>query len=145
MKVSVRRLKCARGFTLVDVLNATLLIAVITGGTTMLGQRTIARYQLNAAARTFAADVTLAKMRAIQTNAIATLKRESDRDYRAYGLPRQLPGAVRFDVASDDSVAFNGLGASADRTTGRFVLVNQYGDVREIHIYAAGGQEVLRL
>ncbi len=141
----MRHFKCARGFTLVDVVNATLLIGVIMGMTTMLGQRAIAGYQLNAAARTLAADVTLAKMHAIKTNAVATLKRESDRDYRTSGTPRQLPGAVRFDLASDDSVAFNGLGASADGTTSRFVLVNQYGDSREVHVYAAGGQEVRRL
>ena len=143
--MSMRHFKCTRGFTLVDVMNATLLTGVIMGMTTMLGQRAIASYQLNAAARTLAADVTLLKMHAIRTNTIATLKRESDRDYRVSGTPRQLPGAVRFDVASDDSCAFNGLGASADGTTGQFVLVNQYGDAREVHIYAAGGQEVRRL
>lgn len=141
----MRFMRCTRGFTMVDLINAMLLIALIMGMTTLLGQRAIARYQLNAAARTLVSDLTHAKMRAIQTNAVAKLTRESERDYRASGMPRQLPGAVRFDVGSADSVSFNGLGAVAGGGTRQFVLVNQFGDAREVHIYAAGGQEVRRL
>lgn len=143
--MSVNYVRCDRGFTLVDLVNAMMLIVLIMGGTTLMGQRAIARYQLNAAARTLAADVTHAKMRAIQTNAIASLARESNSFYRASGTPRQLPGAVRFDAVSADSVAFNGLGAVSDGATRQFVLKNQYGDAREVHIYAAGGQEVRKL
>ncbi len=98
----MRHLKCARGFTLVDVVIATLLIGVITGMTTMLGQRPIARYQLNAAAQTLTADLTLARMRAIKTNTIVTLKRESDRDYRMSGTPRQLKSSVKHCRTSSD-------------------------------------------
>ena len=50
---------------------------------------------------------------------------------------------VRFDeVTTVDSVAFNGLGAVTDGATVSFVLVDSYGEKREVRVYAAGGQEV---
>ncbi len=128
-----------------DVINALLLVAVVLGMTAMLGRRAIARYQLQAAARMLVADMSRVKTRAIQTNAVTVVYRESDRDYRASGTPRRLPVMVRFDQVSSDTVAFNGLGAVADGATRRFVLVTTFGDAREVFIYAAGGQEVRKL
>ena len=141
----MKRIRCSRGFTMVDMINALILMAVLMGMSAMLGRRTVARYQLNAAARMLSVDMTRVKTQAIQTNAVTTVLRESDRYYRASGMARQLPRLVRFDAVSADSVAFNGLGAVTDGVTHRFVLITSYGDAREVFVYAAGGQEVRKL
>ena len=138
-------LRCKRGFTIADLVNAMLLFAVIIGITATLGRRAVARYQLNSAARMLAVDVRRVKTRAIQTNAITTVAIESDRYYRASGLPRQLPAMVRFDEVSSDSVSFNGLGGVAGGGTRHFVLTTSSGEAREIFVYAAGGQEIRKL
>jgi Tfp pilus assembly protein FimT len=135
-------LTCRRGYTLVDQAVMLLLIGVVLGITGPLSRRAIARYQLNAAVHELAADLAQAKMRAIQSNAVAAVIRESDRDYRVAGSARHLPGMVRFDDTSADTVSFNGLGAVTDGTSKRFILVNSLGASQEIRIYAAGGQEV---
>ncbi len=138
-------LRCKRGYTLVEMTVVLLLIGAAMGTTGPLSRRMVALYQLNAAAQTLAADLSQAKIRAIQSNALATLERESNRDYRAAGYPRRLPGMVRFDAESADTVVFNGLGAMSDGASHRFVLVNLFGESREIVIYAAGGHEVRKL
>ena len=138
-------LKCREGYTLVDAAFLLLLIGIVLGTTAPLSQRMIAKYQLNSAAQVLSADLAEAKVRAIQSNAVAKVIRESIRDYRVAGAPRQLPGMVEFDVSSADSMSFNGLGAITAGTSQLFVLVNRYGDSREIRIYAAGGLEVKRL
>lgn len=130
---------------MVDMAVVLLLIGAAMGTSGPLSRRVIAMYQLNTAAQTLAADLSQAKIRAIQSNALATVVRESNRDYRVEGYPRRLPGMVRFDVASTDSVVYNGLGAMGDGASHRFVLVNLFGESREIVVYAAGGHEVRKL
>ncbi len=141
----MNRLRCERGFTMVDLINTMLLVAVIMGMTALLGRRAVARYQLNAAVRMLSIDMARVKTRAIQTNALSAVARESDKYYRASGSPRELPSLVRFDETSADSVAFNGLGAVADGLTHRFILVTSFGYSKEVFVYAAGGQEIRKL
>jgi type II secretory pathway pseudopilin PulG len=138
-------LRCKRGYTLVDMAVVLLLIGAAMGTTGPLSRRMIALYQLNAATQTLTADLEQAKIRAIQSNALEAVARETGRDYRAAGYPRRLPGMVRFGEESADTVVFNGLGAMSDGTSHRFVLVNLFGETREIVIYAAGGHEVRKL
>lgn len=134
-----------KGYTLVEMVVVMTLLAVALGGSAPLSRRVISRYELNTAAQTLLADVARAKIRAIQTNAVTTVKLESNQYYRAADTPRQLPGLVKFADGSPDSVAFNGLGAVTAGAMVSFVLVEPYGGRREIRIYAAGGQEVLKL
>jgi len=136
--------RCERGYTLVDMAVVLILIGTVLGTTGPLSRRVVARYQLSTAVQTLVADLTQVKIRAIQSNAVVTLRRESNRDYRVAGAPRQLPGMVRFDGGSADSVAYNGLGALSGGSTQRFVLVNAFGETREIRVYASGGHEVRR-
>lgn len=137
--------RCQRGYTLVDTAVVLMLIGTVLSTTGPLSRRVVARYQLNTAVHTLVADLAQAKIRAIQSNAVATVRRESNRDYRVSGSPRQLPGMVRFDAASADSVVYNGLGALSGGSTQRFVLVNSFGETREVRVYAAGGHEVRKL
>ena len=141
----MRRIEGDRGYTAVDMIVALVLIAVILGMGTLLGQRALAMYQLNAAARMLVADMSRIKTEAIQTNSITSLNLQSDRDYRASNTPRRLPTMVRFGEASADTIPFNGLGGVADGGTRRLVLTTRYGYSREIYVYAAGGQEVHKL
>ncbi len=138
-------LRCQRGYTMIDLAVVLLLIGAALSTTGPLSRRVVARYELNTAAQTLAADLSQAQIRAIQSNALAVVARESIRRYRVASSPRRLPGMVRFDGESADSVVFNGLGAMSDGTTHRFVLVNSFGEAREVVIYAAGGHEVRRL
>jgi Tfp pilus assembly protein FimT len=138
-------LDCRKGYTLVDVAVLLLLIGIVLGTTAPISQRMIAKYQLNTAALVLSADLAEAKVRAIKANSVAKVLRESIRDYRVAGTPRQLPGMVQFDATSADSMSFNGLGAITAGTSQRFVLVNRFGDSREIRVYATGGLEVKRL
>jgi len=138
-------LRCERGYTLVDMAVVLLLLGTVLGTTGPLSRRVVARYQLNTAVQTLVADLAQAKIRAIQSNSVATVRRESNRDYRVSGSPRQLPGMVRFDTESADSVVYNGLGALSGGSTQRFVLVDSFGEEREIRVYAAGGHEVRKL
>jgi Tfp pilus assembly protein FimT len=130
---------------MIDTAVVLLLIGAAMSTAGPLSRRVVSRYQLNTAAQTLAADLAQAKIRAIQTNAVTTVRLESSRDYRASGYPRRLPSAVRFEATSADSVSFNGLGAVADGTTPRIVLVDPFGEAREIRVYASGGHEVRKL
>ncbi len=141
----MQSLMCKRGYTLADMAVVLILIGVTLGTTAPLSRRMIAGYQLNTAAQALASDLAEAKIRAIQSNALATVRLESGRYYRVAGAPRELPGMVEFASESADSVAFNSLGAVSDGSGRRFVLVNPYGGAREIRIYAAGGHEVKKL
>ena len=141
----MKRIQCTGGFTIADMVNSLLLIAVMMGMTATLGRRAVGRYQLSAAVRMLSMDVARVKTRSIQTNAVNDVFLESERGYRAAGTPRQLPLLVRFDEASSDTVSFNGIGAVADGATHRFVLVNAFGDSREVFVYASGGQEIRKL
>lgn len=138
----MNRVVSQKGYTLIEMLSVLTLLAIAMGSSTPLSRRVISRYQLNTAAQMLVSDLSQAKIRAIQTNAMATVKRESDRDYRASGAPRRLPSMVRFDEAAIDSVTFNGLGAVSDGATVSFVLIDSYGETREVRVYAAGGHEV---
>jgi Tfp pilus assembly protein FimT len=138
-------LACKRGYTMVDMAVVLLLIGAAMGTTGPLSRRMVALYQLNTSAQTLAADLSQAQIRAIQSNAMAAVTRESHRDYRVAGYPRRLPGMVRFDGESAESVTFNGLGAMSDGATHRFILTNLFGESREIVVYAAGGHEVRKL
>ena len=138
-------LRCKRGYTMVDMAVVLLLIGAAMGTTGPLSRRMVAMYQLNTAAQTLAADLSQTQIRAIQSNALATVSLESHRDYRAAGYPRRLPGMVRFGGESAESVTFNGLGATSDGATYRFILTNLFDESREIVIYAAGGHEVRKL
>ena len=141
----MRWLEERKGYSLIEVLVVLTLLAIVMGTLGPLSRRVIARYQLNTAVQMLQTDLAHAKIRAIQTNAYATVKLENSRYYRAAGAPRQLPGIVRFNGSTADSVSFNGLGAVADGVMVSFVLVNPYGESREIRVYAAGGQEVRKL
>lgn len=143
--VKKSRIGDQRGFSVPDLLNAMVLIAVLLGMGALLGQRAIAKYQLNAAAHMLVVDMSRVKTEAIQTNSVTSIDLRSERDYRASGMPRRLPLMVRFDDASADTVPFNGLGGVADGSTRRLVLTTRFGDSREIFVYAAGGQEVRKL
>jgi type II secretory pathway pseudopilin PulG len=138
-------LKCKRGYTLIDMAVVLLLMGAAMGTTGPLSRRVVARYQLNTAAHTLAADLAQAKIRAIQSNAVIPVYRESNRDYKVAGSPRRLPSQIRFDDASVDTVSYNGLGAMGDGASHKFILINGFGEVREICIYAAGGHEVRKL
>ena len=65
------------GYTLFELLAVLVVFGVITASTMLLGRRVIARQQLSGAARTLATDLARARIRAIQTNAPATIRRES--------------------------------------------------------------------
>lgn len=137
-------LRCRRGYTLIDVVVVLTLISAAVGVVSPLGWRVVARYQLNSAAQMLSADLVLARMTAIQTNAVASLQRVSDREYRASGHPRRLPSMVRFAAASADSIAFNGLGAVQDGESHSFRLYNTLGESVDVRVYAGGGHEVVR-
>ncbi|NIR46073.1 MAG: hypothetical protein GWN99_16725 [Gemmatimonadetes bacterium] len=131
-----------RGYTLVDMTVVLIIIGAVLSMSAPLSRRVIANYQLNTAVQTLTSDLAQTKIRAIQANEVSTVKLESESYYRAAGHPRELPGMVKFDGSSSDSVAFNGLGAVTDGTAHAFLLVNTYGETREVRIYAAGGHEV---
>ena len=138
-------LNCKRGYTMVEVAVVMTLIGGMMSMGGPLSRRVIANYQLNTAVQVLMSDLAQTKIRAIQSNAVSVVKRESNRDYRAAGHPRQLPRMVRFEDASADSVAFNGLGAVTDGTAHVFVLTNSFGETREVRVYAAGGHEARKL
>jgi hypothetical protein len=127
---------------MVDMAVALFIMGTALTTSGPLSRRVIATYQLNGAVQELVADLSQAKIRAIQSNSIATLRRESRRDYRVAGMPRRLPGMVRFEDTSADSVAFNGLGAVTDGAARVFLLTNVYGETRQVRVYAAGGHEV---
>ncbi len=136
---------CRRGYTMVEM---AVVLTLVAGALSMggpLSRRVIANYQLNTAVQMLMSDLAQTKIRAIQSNAVSVVKRESNRYYRAAGHPRQLPRMVRFGDASTDSVAYNGLGAVTDGRAHAFVLTNSFGEVREVRIYAAGGHEARKL
>ncbi len=133
---------CRRGYSLVDTAVMVLLIGTVLGTAAPLGQRVVANYQLNTAVQALSAEVAEAKIRAVKTNSVATVKRESAREYSVVGSWRKLPSKVRFDGASADSLAFNGLGALTAGATQSLVLVNTYDEKRELRVYAAGGHEI---
>ncbi len=137
--------RCRRGYTMIDLVVLLLLIAAVMGTTAPLSRRVVANYQLSTAVQTLVSDLSQTKVRAIQSNAVVTLRRESSRDYRAAGYPRRLPGLVHFDASSADSVTYNGLGAVSGGAARQLVLVNAYGESRRVRIYAAGGHEVQKL
>lgn len=130
---------------MIDLVVLLFLIAAVMGTTAPLSRRVVARYQLSTAVQTLVSDLSQTKVRAIQSNTVMTLRRESSRDYRAAGYPRRLPGLVQFDVSSADSVTYNGLGAVSDGAARELVLVNVYGESRRVRVYAAGGHEVQKL
>lgn len=142
--VEMNRARLTHGYTLVELLTVFVVMSVITASTTMLGQRVIARQQLSGAARTLATDLTRARMQAIQKNAPATVRRVED-GYRAAGDYHELPGGVRFDPESADSITFNTLGAVAGGGLRRFVLENRNGESWEVVILVGGAQEVRKL
>lgn len=109
-----------------------------------LTQHVVARYRLNAAAQTLVADLSRARMTAIQTNAVTVLERYSERDYRVADFPRQLPRTIYFGNSSAKSIAYNGLGALQDGLSHRFHLFNRFDETVEVRIYAGGGHEVVR-
>jgi hypothetical protein len=129
---------------MVDMAVVLLLTGTALSTTGPLSRRVVARYQLNTAVQTLLADLGQAKIRAIQSNAVATVRRESERDYRVTNYPRRLPRMVRFEAASVDSVSFNGLGAVTDGVAHVFILSNPY-ESKEVRVYAAGGHEVRKL
>ncbi|UCF21200.1 MAG: hypothetical protein JSU87_07385 [Gemmatimonadota bacterium] len=136
---------CRRGYSLVDTAVMVLLLGTVLGTAAPLGQRVVANYQLNTAVRALSSEVAETKIRAVKVNSVATVKLESNREYTVVGSWRQLPNMVRFDRASDDSLAFNGLGALTAGTTQRLVLVNRFDERRELRVYAAGGHEIRKL
>lgn len=138
----MRSLNCRKGYTLVDMAVVLILIGAALSMSGPLSRRVIANYQLNTAVQTLVSDLSQTKIRAIQANEISSVKLETESYYRAAGHPRELPGMVKFDGESADSVAFNGLGAVTDGMAHSFVLVNTYGEEREVRVYAAGGHEV---
>ena len=136
---------CRQGYSLVDTAVMVLLIGTVLGTTAPLGRRVVASYQLNTAAQALSAELAEAKILAVKTNSVATVMLESKNEYSVAGSWRQLPGMVRFDAASDDSLAFNGLGALTAGVTQRLVLVNKFDEKRELRVYAAGGHEIRKL
>jgi Tfp pilus assembly protein FimT len=140
----MKNLKCKRGHTLVDVAVVVTLIATAISTAGPLSRRVIARYQLNTATHVLATDLARARITAIKANAATAVLRTSDRDYRASGHPRQLPGLVRFTDSSADSLAFNGLGALQGGVTQRFELYTTFGESVEVRVYAGGGHEVVK-
>jgi Tfp pilus assembly protein FimT len=130
---------------MVDIAVVLFLIGAAMSVSGPLSRRVVASYQLTSAVQTLVSDLAQTKIRAIQSNAVSTVRRESDRDYRAANHPRRLPGMVRFESSSTDSVAYNGLGAVTDGAAHVFVLENVFGEAREVRVYAAGGHEVRKL
>lgn len=141
----MKRTLSARGYTMVEMIAMLTLMAAVTAVAVGLGRRVVTRYQLRAAVRTLSTDIARAKMKAIQTNAGATLSRDAEGMYRVPGSMRELPKRIRFDGESSDSVTFNGIGAVAEGGMRRFVLVSPYGESWEVRIYAGGGHETRRL
>ncbi len=140
----MRPLRCVRGFTMVDMVMVLLFMGVILATTAPLSRRLVADYQLNTATQTLMADISQAKIHAIQSNSIVPLRRNSNRQYRVPRTTRELPGMVRFKAESVDSVAYSGLGTLTQPSEGvrKFVLINSYGETREIRMYPGGGYEV---
>jgi hypothetical protein len=131
-----------RGFTLIDISVVLLMLGIALGLTAPMSRRIIARFELNSAAQTLTSDLEYAKIRAIQSNAVTVLWRETARDYRVDGRPRRLPAMVRFGDASVDSLRFNGLGATVDSGIQRLVLENSLGERLEVRVFSSGGYEV---
>jgi Tfp pilus assembly protein FimT len=140
----MKSLRCKRGHTLVDVAVVVTLIATAISTAGPLSRRVIARYQLSTATHVLATDLARARISAIKANDVTTVLRTTDRDYRASGHPRQLPGMVRFTDSSADSLAFNGLGAMQDGVAHRFELYNTFGESVEVRVYAGGAHEVVK-
>ncbi len=138
-------LSCRRGYTVVDLAVVMGIMATLMGTSGPLSRRVVSRYQLNSAVHSLAADLAQAKVRAIQTNAVVPVVRESGRVYQVDGHTRRLPGLVRFAPESAEALSFNGLGAMADGRTHTFVLTTSFGDAHEVRLYAAGGCEVRKL
>lgn len=134
-----------RGFTLIEMGVALTMLGVLMAMVVPLSRRIIARYELNSAAQTLSSDLAHAKIRAIQSNSITVLRRETLRAYRVADHPRRLPDMVRFDEASVDSLRFDGLGATLDGGLHLLLLENHFGDRVEVRVYASGGHEVRRL
>lgn len=134
-----------RGFTLVDIAVVLLMLGIALGMTVPMSRRIVARYELNAAAQTLSSDLAYAKVRAIQSNSVTVLRRETTREYRVDGRPRQLPDMVRFHDASVDSLRFNGLGATVEGGLKLLVLQNRFGERIEVRVYSSGGHQVRRL
>lgn len=144
-RTAMSLLRNERGFTIVDVAVVLFLLGVALSLTAPISRRIVARYELNTAAHTLSSDLAYAKMRAIQSNSITVLRRETERQYRVDGRPRQLPSMVRFAEASVDSLGFNGLGSTVDRGPLLLVLENRFGERIEVRIYSSGGYQVRRL
>ncbi len=140
----MKNLKCKKGHTLVDVAVVITLIATAISTAGPLSRRVIARYQLTTATHVLATDLARARITAIKANAATTVLRTSERDYRASGHPRRLPGLVRFTDSSADSLAFDGLGALQGGVAQRFELYNTFGESVEVRVYAGGGHEVVK-
>ncbi len=136
--------RCKRGNTLFDVVVVMAMIATAVTTVGPLSRHVVARYRLNSAAQTLAADLSRARMTAIQTNAFTAVERHSTRDYRAADSPRQLPRGVHFADSSAESIAYNGLGAMQDGLSHRFLLFNTFGETVQVLVYAGGGHEVVK-
>jgi Tfp pilus assembly protein FimT len=129
---------------LFDVVIVMAMIATAVTTVGPLSRHVVARYRLNSAAQTLVADLSRARMTAIQTNAVTTVKRLSTRDYRVAGTPRQLPRGVHFADSSTDSIGYNGLGTMQDGVSHRFHLFNTFGDSVQVLVYAGGGHQVVK-
>jgi len=134
-----------RGFTIVDITVVLFLLGVALSMTAPLSRRIVARYELKSAAQTLSSDLAYAKMRAIQSNSITVLRRETAQEYRVDDRPRHLPSMVSFDEVSVDSLGFNGLGGTVDRGPQLLVLENRFGERIEVRVYSSGGYQVRRL
>lgn len=122
-----------------------LLVSVITGMAIVVGRRAVVRHQLNSAVQTLGTDLARAKTRAIQTNSYVTIRKETQQRYSASGVLRELPGKIRFDGSSADSITFNGLGALATSGQRKFVLVDPYGESWELRVFVGGGHTIRKL
>lgn len=143
-EVSVRSVRSERGFSFVDLVVVLVIIGVMMGVMAPLSRRIIASYQLNSATQTLIADLSQAKIRAIQSNSIVPVSRQSPRRYQLPGVTRELPVFVHFKPESVPSIAYNGLGTLTQPSEGvrKFVLTNVYGQSREIRMYPGGGYEL---
>ncbi len=96
----MRRTLAQRGMTLIEVLVAITIVAILTGVALPKAAAIQESIELESGAQQLMRELNLAQVRAIKENRTVVFAFEGDTEYRVdTDAPRPLPGALRFGAA----------------------------------------------